>query len=597
VIERLLRWSAVVIAVLGFVDPAITLADRTRPRVSVMVQSGPSMDLPTAEDESRHAAAARVLAALQRDLESQFELVEGSDRTAAAAIVIGDRYPEEPLAVAQPTSTVSVATPISPNVRIVDVEVPRAVPSGTAVRLGVEIEAVGVRGLVSSVVARAADAELARASHPWTADRERWRAVLDVAPLGRAPFVFEIAAEPLASERTVADNRETVSVAESPALRVLAFDARPSWASAFVRRALESDPRFRVSGLSEVSPHAHTRSGESPALPGDGLDAFDAIIVGGLDRLSAADAKTLSRFMAERGGSVALAPDGRLAGAAVQTIVGTVASHETVLGRSSPLAGVPGLPRIDASELLQFRDLPLRAAVLARAGAGGDPVVWTAPRGSGLLLVSGAMDAWRYRGEPGVEFERFWRSAASGLALAARPAVDVELTPRRIAAGDRVHVVARVRGIEADRFGDLLALSARTGPADRVPGLREPVAPLRLWPTPARGVFEGWFTAPPAPLRVDVMIGDNLASGTAAAAIDNAAREADGPPLSLLAATRGGVDVVPRDITSLEHHLRTTVSGQPALAVRHPMRSALWVWPFAASLSAEWWLRRRRGLG
>jgi hypothetical protein len=69
--------------------------------------------------------------------------------------------------------------------------------------------------------------------------------------------------------------------------------------------------------------------------------------------------------------------------------------------------------------------------------------------------------------------------------------------------------------------------------------------------------------------------------------------EAGGPPLSLLASTRGGLDVAPRDLTSLEHHLRTTVSSQTAVAVRHPMRSALWVWPFAASLSAEWWLRRR----
>jgi hypothetical protein len=589
VIERVLRWSAVAIAVLGAVDPAITVVGRTRPRVSLMVQSGPSMDLPTAEGESRDAAARRALVVLQRDLESQFELVPGSDGAAAAAIVIGDRYPEEPPPVSQPTSTVTVATPIAPNVRIVDVEAPRAVPSDTAVRLGVQIEGAGVRGLVSTVVVRAANAEVARASHTWATDRERWRAVLDAVPIGPAPFVFEIVAEPLPSERTAADNRATVSVAESPKLRVLAFDARPSWASAFVRRALESDPRILVSGLSDVSPRVPVRSGDSPALPGDRLDAFDAIIVGGLDRLSPADAKTLGRFMTERGGSVALVPDARLAGAAVRAIVGVVASRETLLERASPLAGVAGLPRIDASELLQFRDLPHRATVLERAGAAGDAVVWTTPRGSGLLLVSGAMDAWRYRAEPGVEFDRFWRSTVSGLALAARPAVDVELTPPRIAAGDPVHVLARVRGMETDRLGDTLAVSARAGRID-------PVAPLRLWPAAARGDFEGWFAAPPVSLRVDVTIGDNLAAGSGSAAIDNAARDADGPPLSLLAATRGGVDVTPHALAALERHLRATVSGQSTKAVRRPMRSVLWVWPFAACLSAEWWLRRRRGL-
>jgi hypothetical protein len=589
-IERALRWGAVAVAVLGVVDPTLTRAGRTRPRVSVTIQSGPSMNLPApGGSESRHAAARRALAALQRHLGSEFELVEGADSTAAAAIVIGDRYPDGPTPASQPTSTVTVAAAIDRNVRIVSVDAPRAVPPETTIRIGVDVEALNLRGASSTIVVRAADAEVARALHAWTTDRERWRAVLDVAPVGRPPFVFEVLAEPLPLEQTDADNRVRVSVAESPRLRVLAFDARPSWASAFVRRALERDPRFLVSGLNEVSPRGLVRFGDSPALPVDRLDTFDAIIVGGLDHLAAADAKTLERFMTERGGSVALVPDAQLGGAAVLDLAGSVASRETLLEHSSTLAGVTVLPRLDASEVLQFHDLSPLATVLARSGGGGDPVVWTSSRGAGVLLVSGAMDAWRYRADPGVEFDRFWQSVVSGLALAARPAVDVDVTPARIAAGERVHVVARVRGMEAVRLGDTLAVSARMGPADAM-------APLRLWPAAAQGVFEGWFNAPSVPAQVIVTVADNLASGAALVSVDDATHEADGPPLSLLASTRGGVDTASGDLAAVERHLRETLAGQPASANRHPMRSVLWVWPFAACLSGEWWLRRRRGL-
>jgi hypothetical protein len=119
-----------------------------------------------------------------------------------------------------------------------------------------------------------------------------------------------------------------------------------------------------------------------------------------------------------------------------------------------------------------------------------------------------------------------------------------------------------------------------------------------LWPDARRGDFTGSFVVDgehgASPI-VTVTLGDGTASGSARLMVDPHARESVGPPLALLATTRGGVDVGPDDLAPLERHLRATVLSTTADAIRRPMRSAWWFVPFAACLSTEWWLRRRRG--
>jgi hypothetical protein len=68
------------------------------------------------------------------------------------------------------------------------------------------------------------------------------------------------------------------------------------------------------------------------------------------------------------------------------------------------------------------------------------------------------------------------------------------------------------------------------------------------------------------------------------------------PSLSMLAASHRGIDVPPNRLGDLEQFLRHTVVSPRTTSVRHPMRSVWWIVPFGACLSAEWWLRRRRGL-
>src|SRR5262249_31467157 len=79
VIERVLRSLRVAIALVALVDPRLTVAGRARPRVGVVVQDGPSMTLPSAGGTGdRRAAARRVSDTLARDLEREFEIVDGA---------------------------------------------------------------------------------------------------------------------------------------------------------------------------------------------------------------------------------------------------------------------------------------------------------------------------------------------------------------------------------------------------------------------------------------------------------------------------------------------------------------------------------------
>ena len=80
----ILRTTAVLIAVAGLVDPALTLAGRARARVAVLVQDAPTMELPTgaprrtaprdAGAATRRAVAERVRAQLTRSLADDFDV-------------------------------------------------------------------------------------------------------------------------------------------------------------------------------------------------------------------------------------------------------------------------------------------------------------------------------------------------------------------------------------------------------------------------------------------------------------------------------------------------------------------------------------------
>jgi hypothetical protein len=368
-------------------------------------------------------------------------------------------------------------------------------------------------------------------------------------------------------------------------LRVEIYEPRPSWASTFVRRALESDARFQVASLSMMSRGIASRAGDAVPLADARLDTFDVVAVGSLDRLTAMDVRALDRFMRERGGAVVLLPDSRLEAGPARDLI-PVALKERLLERPTKLATVAPSPSFEASELLVAAG-PALQVIASTTGDNAARFVVSMPHGDGRLVWSGAMDAWRFRANDDGAFDRFWRSTIAGLALAAPAAVDVRVEPSLLAPLETANIIVRTR---SHNRGDVVLVSAM------VDGI-----PIRLRPEPEAGVFTGTFVAHDTPgrSRVDARVdGVNPQSASATVVVEKDARRVDPEspaPLSMLAASHGGVDVTPASLDVVERWARSTVSTPATREARHPMRSAWWIVPFSACLAGEWWLRRRRG--
>jgi len=132
---RLLRLAAWAIAIGAAIDPAIALSGASRARLAVVV----------AQPSSPAADAARDR--LARDLSASYDIVPHIVSDAAAAIVIGERYPDEPVPDEMLVATVSASDAVAPGVRIVGIDAPSAVPAATLLHLDVELEASRVPGL------------------------------------------------------------------------------------------------------------------------------------------------------------------------------------------------------------------------------------------------------------------------------------------------------------------------------------------------------------------------------------------------------------------------------------------------------------------
>jgi len=295
----------------------------------------------------------------------------------------------------------------------------------------------------------------------------------------------------------------------------------------------------------------------------------------------------------ERGGAIVVLPDARYAAESPmgRLLRANADARDVLLERPAPLTVAAPLPRLIASELLTFGALDRRADVLARAADPSRAVVWTARRGEGRVLVSGALDAWRFRADAASDFDRFWRAAISGAVLTVAPLVDVHVSPSIVLPLERVTVRARVHRSLASGA----AVAATLGSGDVV----------RLWPDAEVGAFSGTFTAPAragvsrvtvvatnGPTRAEgsAMLSAALAAGTLAAGTL--------APLSMLSASHHGVDVALDNLASLDRWLRGAVTPPAVRVTRRPMRSPWWMLPLVACLSIDWWItssRRRRG--
>jgi hypothetical protein len=390
-----------------------------------------------------------------------------------------------------------------------------------------------------------------------------------------------------------ADSASTRIDARESRYPVLFFDPRASWSSTFVRRAVESDPRFVVTSRVQTSRGVSSVSGSPPlSLRDASLDDHAAIVIGSPDQLTISDVAAVERYLRERGGRVVLLLDGRVSGN-VNRLTGVSRWRSTRLESPVALRDSSGTTPLRARELAWPADVIRGMSVHVWSPASdstGRPVVWSVPVGAGELFVSGALDAWHYRDPGASAFEQFWPQALSDLSASAPPPLEIELSRRVMAPGQEAKIRLTVRDVAltTDRSVSVRAVLANV--ADST---------VRLWPRAEQGVFEGTFVAPAdsGPHRIVVTTGS--ATESAAFIVDAAARPARSPEsdaIRAFASSRGGFTIAEGELRTLPSRLTAAFQPVPRVETWYPMRSAWWLLPFTLLLGGEWWWRRRRGL-
>jgi hypothetical protein len=558
-----LRWIAIGVAAIAAIDPSVPVPRSERPVVRVV------------SPESHDVSA--VTAQLTR-----------------AGFVVDPAAQEEAIVTVGSSAARSAlplwaldTTPRAPNVRVARAEGPAVRLPGQAVEVRASVAAAGVAGQITEVVLEHAGIPVASASHTWSNGETAWQAAVRYLPPTVAAATLRVRARHAAGETSTDDNVADVAVppVRGP-VRVLVIEAAVTWPAVFVRRALEGEPAIAVSSLQRAGKTVATRAGDPPAaLTRAALAPFEVVVIGGPDDLRGADLDALRWFVEERGGVTIFVPDRAPSGRYVD-LVGAGGFATRLLEAPVQLGS-----DLRASELLVPARLPPAATVLAADT--DDPIVFAARRGAGAVAFSGALDAWRHRGEAGDPYGRFWRGWLVANAAAVPPSVDVSATPAVLRPGERTSLLVRLRDVPS---GDPIALPPVSG---RVVGPDTKTdESVRLWPTAEPGVFEGeWRAARPGTYNVTVTAGE--LRGDVALAVAAAARHgstADPEGLALVTAASGG-RVFPHDqVPALVEAMQQAHPRRRVVRASHPMRSPWWVWSFAGLLCAEWAVRRKRGL-
>lgn len=565
-----LRSIAVLIAVAAVIDPVMTV---TRPVVRPIVVAQLTATDTSAVDAAIRNAVAGAEPIYRQAVDGRLPCGAGEPCLVVADGSVDVSIPGD---LDAPIALVNAATTGTPNVAIRSVI---ASPSHHAAGSGtvrVVLSGAGMQGRRSEVRVTDGGATIGSGDHAWTADGE---VSLDIPwwPMGDGARTLRVSAVPTEGEVTAIDNAVDVGVHVAAArIPVLVFDARPSWASTFVRRALEDDARFLVEHRVGLGP---SLAAGTPAsrLDARSLDAAAVVIAGAPESLAAADVALLERFVRTRGGVLVLLPDRAPSGVAARLFPGRWTEHlEATVSPVGPLR---------VSESLRMPAPTLFDQVLASLK--GSATIVASPSGNGRVVVSGALDAWRYRADDGGAFDRFWRTLVIESA-ATSAAVGIEFAQGVVPAAAEVPMVVRRRTMDE---GESTAVSATATCGD------QPAVMIRLWPAGPPGVFTGTVGVGGAgPCEVMVAV-ENGPVAVAGIAVTNGATRTVNEVLAKLeraATTRGGVTVSANQAAAAVASLAPPPrdESQPI----RPMQSPWWMFPFVTCLSAEWWLRRRNGL-
>jgi hypothetical protein len=577
-IRTAVRGLAIAVALVAIVDPAVSVNRSDTPLLSVVA----------ADAEQDAELTDRLVHTLRRD----FIVVKAPLAAADAGVIVGRRVPHGSL----PPRLHAVVPGARPALVVEGAQFPVSVHRESLARVRVVVR--GREDMPSLTLALSSgDILLDRATIALGGREGLVDTTLTFMPSVAGTMALTLTAT---SGRAVPVRVSgLVDVRESP-WRVLVHDARPSWMSTFVRRAIEEDGRFRVASRIATSRGIATSAGGPPPGLGDPahLADYDVILIGAAAGLSAGDVRGLEEYMRRRGGSVVVLLDEVAAGPLDRLLR---AEWRTVRAVTPAQVAAPaGGMSLRASALAWPVALPPGAEALAvsdtSAGLAGRPVVWQAPVGAGRMIVSGAIDAWHFRDPDQSGFAAFWADVVGSAAAAAMPAISVRLGSSALHPGDSTSVVVTVRDLVLG--GTLPGSTVRLDATARLVSGSDTIA-LALWPTGGIGTLRGTLRAPATtgPWRVEVET-DRGRSGAGILVTMNADLVGPDEPqlVAALVASRGGETVEAARSAELAGLLRSSLDPDARLERWHPMRSPWWIVPFALALGYEWWSRRRRGL-
>jgi hypothetical protein len=577
------RWLAIGIAVAAILDPSVTMSRRERPPIDVDVSVMPS----------RAAQSTRVSQSLERDLVAAGFPVNGGEAP-VARVLLAD-HPPSSMSFDVPIWAVDMSGSGKPGVRITDVFTSPSRAPGQSTQVHVSIQAVGVNGEACELQLEDQGIAVATARHVWHGSSESWSTMLSYRPPTTHSAVVTVRVRRGTQDGDGADARVDVRLpAERMPFRVLAYDASLSWPAMFVRRSLEGEAPFALSLLQRGSPNTATRAGAPPrTLSTSDLNAYDLVVVGGPEELSAREVDVLDTFVRDGGGAVAFVASRRPSGGYAR-LLGYPKIEERMTEDPVDLTSDDG-PTMRASELLIARPSST-ARVLVTAGPHADPVAFSIRRGDGVIVFSGALDAWRYRTAGQDGFARFWQSTLSDAAASVTPRLDVRVDPGLVAIGQPVRVRATLRASELSAGGNgavAAAVSARVvRPDQHVDDV------VRLWPSIEPGVFEGEWKPRAAGRYLMTVTSGTLRREVELQALEGHVERPDeigSDGLALTAAASGG-DLHSSDRTSeIVPALAARFPATPVTQRVHPMRSPWWCVPFALALCLEWGWRRLHG--
>ncbi len=554
---RVFRGIAIAIAVAAIVDPRVTLPSRERPGVRVVAGE----DAPDIAHRLSRAG---------------FPVTAAGE--SATIVTTAARLP--PRAWPSPLYVLARHADV-PEVTVVQASASPVRVPGQSVAVTATLRARGARGRQTVVQLEDAGVAVASGTHVWNEDDEAWTTALSYLPARSEAAALRV--------RAGSSAVDVLAPAARGPIRTIVHESPVTWPAVFVRRALEADPAFSVASVLRATKSAAIRAGSPPsALTRDDLERYEVLVCGSFEAFDASARDAIRWFVEERGGVVVFVPD--RVPAPVPDLLRGFTFEPRLLESPVTLKGTAG--SVEAADLAVPRSTDRFAAALA-ADPDGTPIVVAARRGAGAVVVSGALDAWRYRDRNGAAFGRFWTAALVAQATSVPPLLDVTIDPAVARPGDAVRVRARLRGTELP--SGLARIDVPPARAHAVDPAAHLDAAVRLWPGPEPGSYEGeWRPARAGRYALDVTVGAATAS-----AIGDVADAAATPPADEHAwdiAARGSGGGMFGDAASLVDALAARYPYVTVARPAHPMRTPWAAVAFAALLCAEWALRRRRGL-